>query len=698
MTIKPILYFVLSLMIFSSPGFSQGNSSTGDKLKMKITTKEANSAFLNQNFESALELYSEVLNKDKKNSFLLYRIGFCEMEVNQLEEAVAHFELVKASQLKTKHLDFHYAYGRTLHKQGKFKTALTQYQLFEKNGRSKDKKYYEPQRFISQCNFALKAIENPVSAQISSVGNYINTAYDEKHPVVTLDGKKMYFSSRKRNEQNDELLADKQYYENVYVSNWDEDEQQWGESELVEGKLNSEGDYSAVSGISPDSKSMLIYKNVDKNNKKFWKGVGAGDIMLSKKGGKGLWSRPELIEGLNSEGYDGGACFSPDGNKIYFISDRSGIMHGKSVGQADIWVSEIQEDETWGKAKNLGPTINTRYNEINVFMHPDGKTLFFSSEGHYENSIGGYDVFKTELKDDGTWTAPINLGFPINTALNENKISLSADGQVAWIYGEKKTENRVDIFQLDLTFYDLVSGKSDPLSIVKGQVTDRNTKITVPCKIKFINKKTNVSSEVSTDDKGEYIIPLISNTSYEVAVVKEGYEDFSEELQLSIPVKAPVKKKRRPKRRKKGEKEKGVTAADILQVSHNFILTPSRTLNIINADLFNKQTVRFVEGENGFALIAFSKDALDNCVQQLIAEPEISLTITAHFDPANNNYQTSLDESKKLADIVTDYLISKGAPLDKVSVFPMGNSEPMSTLENSEGKEINRRVELKFSL
>ncbi|MFT6717181.1 MAG: tetratricopeptide (TPR) repeat protein, partial [Saprospiraceae bacterium] len=466
MAFKQFKTLVLSFLILSTVAVAQNNTGTADKIKTKINIQEANNAFLNLAYEEAIMLYRKALENDKNNSFLLYRIGFSHMELNELTEAVESFELVKASQLKKKYFDFHYAYGLTLHKQGRYNSALTQYQLFVKSARAKDLKYYEVDRFIKQCNFALKAIENPVSVQITNVGDYINSPYSEYHPIVTLDGQSMYFTSRRGNEKNTELLPDNQYYENVYVSHWNNEEDAWNEATVVEGKMNSETDYSANTGVAPDGKSILVYKNVDENNKKFWKGVGSGDIMLSKLGKNGLWGRPKLIEGLNSEYYDGGACFSPDGNRIYFISDRRGMMHGKNVGAKDIWYSDIQEDGTWGKAVNLGPVVNTAYNEISVFMHPDGKTLFFSSEGHYDNSLGGYDVFKTELKD-GVWSTPVNLGFPINTSLDEKEFILSADGKTGWISALKRVENKGDIFQIDLSFYDVITGQNDPLTIVK---------------------------------------------------------------------------------------------------------------------------------------------------------------------------------------------------------------------------------------
>lgn len=695
MAFGKLRFLLLSFMIIAFCGTAQTGGGTADKVKNKINIQQANSAFMNMAYEEAITYYRKVQEKDPKNSFLNYRIGFCHLELKELDLAIESFELVKANQLKKKYFDFYYAYGRAFHLQGKFNSALTQYQLFEKNARKKDLKYYEVDRFIKQCTYALKGIETPVSVQIDNIGDYVNSAYDDYHPIVTIDGKSLFFTSRKRNDKNNELLGDNQYFENVYQSKWNEEDANWDEAEVIKGKINAKNEYTANTGVAPDGKKLLVYRNSKELNKKVLSPVGAGDILISKMGKNGLWGRPKVIEGINSEYYDGGACFSPDGNKIYFISDRRGLMHGKSVGQKDIWVSEIQEDKTWGKPINLGNVVNTDVNEISVFMHPNGKTLFFSSEGHYDKSYGGYDVFKTELQKDGTWSTPVNLGFPINTANNEKEFVLSADGKTGWISAQKQLDNKVDIFQIDLSFYDVITGQNDPLSIVKGTVKDASTEMTLPCKIKFTNNATNEVTEVSSNENGEYLTPIISNTTYTVSVAKEAYKNFSEQLSIALPPKPRKKKKRRKKR---GEKEKGVTTAEIHSIVFNFKLAPSNPLNIVSADLFKVQTVRFEQDSAGHVISDFSKDILNTCAKQLVSEPRIKLTVTAHFDDDNNDYDVSLGESAKLGKLVSDYLRARGASLENVEVFPMGNNEPMADTDTKKGKLINRRVELRFSL
>ena len=351
---KPFRLFLLSFLLISQLSMGQDKLSAVDQ----IALQEGNSAFMNMAYEDAIDIYKGLENKDPNNDFLKYRIGFCYLELKEIDNAIKYFEQVNGRGLKKKYFDFYYAYGQALQRQGKYNTALENYNEFLKNGRSKDIKYYEVERFIKQCNYAIEAVKNPVSVQIGNMGDYINSDYDDFHPIVSLDGKMMVFTSRRSSDNNLEMLEDGQYFENVFYTTWNEENEDWNESAPIPGKLNSK-EYDANTGISPDGNSILVYKNSNELNKKTFSGVGSGDILISKKGKNGLWSASQVVEGINSTYFDGGACFSPDGNKIYFISDRQGMMYGDAQGAKDIWVSEIQADGTWGKPENLGETINT---------------------------------------------------------------------------------------------------------------------------------------------------------------------------------------------------------------------------------------------------------------------------------------------------------------------------------------------------
>lgn len=693
---KTIFSVVLTVLLSAGHAGAQ-QASTADKIKDKITIKEANSAFLNEAYSYALDLYQKAAANDDRNSFLNYRIGFCLMKIQELDRAVEYFEKVSANQLKSKHLDFHYAYGMTLQKQGKYNSALEQYNLFVKNGRKKEITYYEPERFIKKCSYAIANVEKPVSVQMEPLGGNINSTYNDYHPLITVDGKRMFFTSRRSSNKNTDLLEDNQYFENMYMTTWNDTTGDWREAVLMEGRINAREEYTAGTGVSPDGQQILVYKNSEDLNKKILASVGSGDILISSLGKNGKWKSPKVPEGLNSDYYDGGACFSPDGKKIYFISSREGFLHGKNVGGRDIWVSELQEDDTWGKPTNLGPTVNSPYNEWSVFMHPNGKTLFFSSEGHDDKNFGGFDVYKTELKD-GKWTTPVNLGFPINTAGDEKEFSLSADGLTGYVSAQKNLDDKYDIFEIDLSFYNVLTGENAPLSLVSGNVLDGSLKTPMPASIEFTNTANGEKTTIEANSAGKYVVPLESNTTYKVVASKKGYQTSTSTLALKLPEKPVLKKKKRRRRRKKGETEKGKLSYELHSVIHNVKLERENPLNIVHADLFETKTVRFDKTAEGYVINEISKSLLDNAAEQIMSEPRARLVVTAHFDDDNDNYEVSLGESAKLGKLVSDYLQSKGATLDNVEIYPRGNNEPMADSDTPQGKTINRRVELKFSL
>ena len=682
---------VLALLIAVSASFGQKKIEIKDKIE--LTT--ANGDFIAGAYDYAIDSYKKLHSKYPNDAVITYRLAYCLMETGELEEAIQIFETVKAGQLKKKHFDHHFGYGKALQKLAKYNGALAQYKEFQKKGKKSQLEILQVDRFILQCEYAIKAIEAPKSVKIDALGGYINSTYDDYHPMVTIDGKMMVFTSRRSCKKNEELLGDNQYYDKIYFSLWDESAEMWGEAKLMEGRINSK-EYDANTGISADGKQLLVYKNISDNNKAFsTKGIGSGDVLISKLGKNNKWGRPKLPEGINSTFYDGGACFSPDGTKMFFISDRAGILYRGSQGGRDIWMSELQSDKTWSKPTNLGELVNSPYDERAVYMHPDGKTLFFSSEGHDDQNMGGYDVFKTEFKN-GAWTKAVNLGFPINTSDDEKEFILDASGKTAWISARKNKSNKIDIYQLDMSFYDVVTGKNDPFSIVKGNVSDGSTGLFLNCKITFTNKATGEETTVEADENGEYLATLVSNSTYTVNIAKEGYNLYSKELALALPPK-PVKSKRKP-RKKRGEVEKSVKTAEIHSVQYNIQIQRTVPLKIVNKDLFKTKTLRFVNTADGYQLDDFSKTILSSYIEQATAEPAIKLHLMAHFDDESEDEEVSLGKSNNLAKIVLDQLKDNNVDMDKVIWYAMGNTQPMANSDTEADRKINTRVEIKILL
>ena len=222
---------------------------------------------------------------------------------------------------------------------------------------------------------------------------------------------------------------------------------------------------------------------------------------------------------------------SADGNKLYFVSEKEGKKYG-AQGRGDIYVAERVSRTVWGEPKNLGPNINTEGDENLVFIHPDGKTLFFSSNGHL--SIGGYDVYMSKLQDDGTWGKPENLGYPINTIGDDVHFTLSVDGKTAY-YSSVREEGlgERDIYKIDMSEYPILSeGVSINLSILKGVVTSGEDK--VAAEVSFKDASGNEVAKTSCDDDGNYFITLTGGNKYTATITAEGYNTSTKEIDLPL--------------------------------------------------------------------------------------------------------------------------------------------------------------------
>ena len=329
--------------------------------------------------------------------------------------------------------------GITYQAQGELDKAIKEFETYNSRLFTKrEKKDSSGYKYIKQINFAKEMMNKPIPVSVTNAGNNINSNFTDAAPCISPDGKTLLFTSRRPDTKGGGIdLTSGNYYDDIYQSTWDEAKKQWSEATPVD-ELNST-EFDACLSLSADGNTLLLYKNVEKLTK-------SGDIFISTKK-EGKWSSPKrLPEPINSSFFESSACFSPDGKTLYFVSERK-----NGYGNADIWKSTKINETTWSEPENLGPTVNTPEDEISVFAHPDGKTLFFSSKGH--NSMGGYDIFKTVF-ENGKWSKPINLGYPINTIKDEIHFTVLAGNKTAFMAARRDDGlGDYDIYSIDLSKY-----------------------------------------------------------------------------------------------------------------------------------------------------------------------------------------------------------------------------------------------------
>lgn len=415
-----------------------------DQAKIQLKLADGKQKLYTYNYRGALNVFREIVSMDKDNAIANFRIAQCHIGLENFELALKY--ATKAQELNDNvDNELYFVIGEANHRLGNLDEAKAAYEKFKLKLSPKKQEEYAINSLIKQIDFAKAAMENPVDVTITNMGNNINTSAPEYSASVSSDGKTLIFTSRRADTKggNVDQQFDHQYYEDIYISNWDEEKGDWEEAESAEGRLNTEF-HDACLNISPDGEYIYVYRNIPRATK-------SGDIYVSKKSKKGKWGSPKAIskgKAINSTYFESSASITADESTLFFVSDRPG---GK--GLADIYMVK-KDGRDWGEPVNLGDSINTDLDEKFVFVHPNGKTLFFSSQGH--DNLGGYDIFVSHLVN-GKWSKPQNLGYPINTVGEEKTFSVTLDGKTGYISSSyKDSKGGYDIYKVDISKLNLI--------------------------------------------------------------------------------------------------------------------------------------------------------------------------------------------------------------------------------------------------
>jgi len=479
----------------------------------------ARQMFLDRNVRGALNEYRIVLEAIPDHASATYRIGECHYALKNYELAEKY--LTTALELDPSvNKEIHYWLGMTRHRLAKLDEAIEHFKTFRASSNRANNYFYEVDTYIEQCQFARMMMQNERNVTIRNMGRQINSRFDDYTPSVTADGKELFFTSRRPDIKGGGIdrSGDYKYYENIFYSEWDEAAQDWTAAQQVKGKLNTTA-YDAVLSVAPDGKSMYVYKN---------NASSAGDIHFATRSeSTGKWSEAEKLgRPINTSWFESSVSITADGQRLYFISERPG-----GEGQGDIYVSELRSNGKWGKPDNLGPLVNTPGDEKFVFVHPNGKHLFFASNGH--QTLGSYDIFRCELID-GKPTRPVNLGYPINTVNEESTFSLTADNHTMYIAAEYEGSlGERDIFEIDLSNYKILDDAVVAEVFLQGTVTDnRNDRGMRDAKVTLHDARGNLLFDALTDRRGEFEFKVLRGSQYELRVAVDGFRDYSEKIDL----------------------------------------------------------------------------------------------------------------------------------------------------------------------
>jgi hypothetical protein len=518
-------FSLLAIFIFLFAGTISAQNVL-DKSTDEVKLFNASQAFNMGDYVKAVNLYKEVLANKPNDAVIIFHIGECYFNMQEPDKAQPQFEKAKSIN-ESATPDIRYLLGRCYQIKGKLDSAMTEYSAAKTLNAANATKLKEIDYYFSQCQTAKSLMATPKPVTVANAGAMINSPYDDKRPSFTADMKTLIFTSRRPDGKNanQDTEGDGGFFEDIYISTWDSVKAAWTEADLVRGAVNSDG-HDAACSISPDGKQMFLYINNPDDAR-------GGEIYVSKKSSSGKWGTPKNMgKNINTSYFEDGAVLSPDGNTLYFMSERGQDLPWKGqkgFGHSDIWMAKKVDKTTWGEPVNLGANVNTEYDEGGIFPAPDGKTLYFCSNGH--NSMGGYDIFMTRFENN-VWTTAVNVGYPINTISNERMFILSPDGKTAYIDSDREGGlGERDIWTVDMTQMMPKPHTGPYMSLLTGSVFNGDGK-PLAAELKIYDASGTLVSTISSSTDGIYQIQLEGDKTYEVRIEFSGFKAIKESVKL----------------------------------------------------------------------------------------------------------------------------------------------------------------------
>lgn len=628
-------------------------------------------------FKNALSPLSDAYRFNPNNYELNYMLGFIWFNTDPSSKETLKFFQEAAAVKTAKETDLPFWLGWTYQLNSQWDDALKQYNYFLQflmlKAKANAGNIEDIKKKIAECEQGKKLSANPERVFVDNLGANINTPYPEYGPSISTDETTIFFTARRPNSVGGKRdLSDNGFYEDVYSS--EKKDGKWLVAKQLSKNVNTDG-HDATAGLSPDGSKLYVYRNIP---------YDGGDLYESVLFGLD-WEEPvRMNKNVNSKYHESTVSLSFDGKRLFFVSNKE-----SGLGAEDIYYSDMDVNGEWGPSKNIGPEINTKYREEGVFMHPDGLTLYFSSQGH--GSMGGFDIFKSTF-ENGKWTTPVNLGYPINGPDDDVFFVVSGSGNRAYFASAKQGGfGEQDIYKItflgpekqpllnsqdqllasvsnavsNLKTESAVEVKSAKLTILRGVVTDEKSQKPIESTIELIDNEKNVilATFKSNSSTGKYLVTLPSGKNYGLAVKSFGYLFHSENFNLP-------------------------ETAEFQEFSLDIVLKKMEVGNtIVLRNIFfdfDKSTIR-----------SESQNELNRLIRLLKDNPALKIELSSHTDDVGSDeYNTRLSFAR--SNSVVDYLITKGISPSRLIPKGYGESIPIDKNDTEEGRQNNRRTEFKI--
>ncbi len=631
-----VLFYLLLLTVQTSFSQQYITLQSAKKGQVKLLDKAKASARATQ-FDQSLVQLNKLLSKvpDFIDAHVLKAQVLYELE---------DLPAAKASYLKVVELDANYypnvfyQLAVTTWKLDDFESTIDYSNRFLQTNPRSPQLIKQAERYLDNAQFAAEAIKNPLRFEPQPMPyGIINTEELEYLPYISADQKKLVFT-RRINGQEDFYLSEK-------INN------EWQMAQPIT-PINTPQNEGSLT-ISADSKTWIFGASGRADTK------GGYDLYISEWREGNFLPPINMGAAINTSYRERQPSLSNDGKMLFFESNRPG-----GLGGSDIWVSYRQMDGTWSNAKNLGAPINTIEDDESPFLHPDGETLYFMSKGN--PGMGGFDLYKSQLQADGSWSKPVNLGYPINTKADEGAIVVTLDGTTAYFTSSQRDGKGTDIFYFDLPKHI----QPTPVTYVRAIIKDGNTKKAIPnAQASFVNLKTaQTHLSTKTDAEGEFLVVLPIGYDFSLNINSSGYLFYSEYFALtqSSSLDEPF--------------ELEVLLYPIpLEKAEIIVRRPVVLKNI------------FFES-NSAELLPTSLVELEQLYLLLSTQKQLSIQINGHTDDVGNE-QDNLILSQARAKSVYDFLVQKGIAAQRLRYKGFGETQPIDSNETEVGRRNNRRTE-----
>jgi Tol biopolymer transport system component len=636
---------IVSVWLFAFQGVAQPEDGQSSNRRAQRAFDRALDAYHTADYARVLEETGKALSRDPLFVNALILRGEVLFSQNQTEPSLKIFEDI-ISINDTIYPRAYFYIGVLRLQSGVYDIARQSFETFlsfNNTGRSYNE---QARRHLATCRFAEKAVENPVPFDPVNLGPGVNSADAEYSPSLTADGQTLVFTRRSMRTGTSHPGPGSEV-ENFFVSHYDGI--RWDEARDLGPPINTPGNEGAQS-LSADGRE-LFFTACNRAD-----GVGSCDIYYSLRTGT-RWTMPmNLGPGINSPYWDSQPSVSSDGNTLYFSSARPG-----GYGEMDIWSATRDDNGRWGDVKNLGPVINTTGREMSPFIHPDNHTLYFASDGH--TGMGGLDLFVTRLDENGNWSKPENIGYPVNTYADEFSLVVSTNGEMAYFATDKPGGfGRMDIYVFKL--YD--SARPQPMTYMKGKVYDKETGVALAASFELIDLRSGKILHQANSDPllGEFLIVVPMNLGMALNVSSPGYLFYSEHFSI----------------------------LDARDIADPFLIdVPLQAVRIGESIVL--RNVFFDTGS--YELKSESHVELDKLIDFLKQNKNIRIEVSGHTDSVGTiEYNLVLSENR--AGSVVQYLVSNGISPDRITYRGYGDTKPVDTNDTEEGRANNRRTEFKI--